>query len=88
MRKILKEAIYMKNQWGVFCTEQELNKIEEVIRKKGLEIFEMRKLTMAEKVMYIKDPILFINEPHIIMFNATKWQYKSLVRKLKLNKVF
>ena len=75
-------------QWGIFTTKKELNKIKRKIEKKGLEIFEVRELTYAEKLTYIKDPLLFINDPHIIMFNATDEEYNSLITKMKLTIVF
>ena len=75
-------------QWGIFTTKSELNKIKRKVEKNGLEIFEVRELSYVEKLTYIKDPLLFVNEPYIIMFNATEDEYKSLLRKLKLSTVF
>lgn len=75
-------------QWGIFATKKELNKIKRKVEKNGLEIFEVRELTFAEKLTYVKDPIMFINDPHIIMFNATEEEYNSLLRKMKLTPVF
>ena len=75
-------------QWGIFTTKKQLNKTKRVVEKKGLDIFEVRELTYLEKLTYVKDPILFVNEPHIIMFNATEDEYKTVCKKLKLTPVF
>ena len=75
-------------QWGIFATKKELNKIQKSVEKAGIEIFEVRELTYVEKLMYINDVRLLINEPHIIMFNATEQEYNKLIKKLKLSPVF
>ena len=75
-------------QWGIFATKKELNKVQKAVEKRGLEIFEVRELTFIEKLTYIKDPILLVNDPHVIMFNATENEYKTVCKKLKLNPVF
>ena len=75
-------------QWGIFTTKKELEQYVQFIENKGIEIFEVRELTYIEKLMYITDPIMFIRKPHIIMFNATEEEYKSLLKELDLNPVF
>ena len=75
-------------QWGIFTTKKELNKIKRKIEKNGLEIFEVRELTFIEKLTYVNDPLLFVNEPHVIMFNATDEEYNTIIKKLKLTPVF
>lgn len=72
-----------QKQWGIFVMEKELERIKEEVEKK-YEVFEVRKLTFWEKCMYCKRPVLYVNEPWIIMFRATRLQYKLLVWKLKL----
>lgn len=78
----------MKKSWGIFCMEKEVELVKDQVDKKGLEIFEVRKLNFWEKLQYCKDPMLFANEPWIIMFRASTFQYKMLFWKLKLRKVF
>lgn len=75
-------------QWGIFAIEKEVELIKEIVEKKGYEVFEVRKLNFWEKLMYCKDPLLYANDPWVIMFNATQWQYKRLVWKLKLKPIF
>lgn len=75
-------------KWGIFCMEKEVEQIKEQVEKKGLEIFEVRKLTFWEKLQYCKDPALYANEPWIVMFKASKLQYYKLLWKLKLKPVF
>lgn len=75
-------------QWGIFATSKEVNKMKRKVEKNGLEIFEVRELTFMEKLVHINDPILFVNDPHVIMFYATEEEYNSLIRKLKLTPVF
>ena len=83
MRRIL-----TMEQWEIFTTKKELKHYIKVIQKKGIEIFEVRELTYIEKLTYISDPIMFINKPHIIMFNATEEEYKTLLKELDLSPVF
>lgn len=75
-------------QWGIFVMKKELDKIMKVMDKRKIEVFEVRELNYMEKLTYVKDAILFVNEPHVIMFNATEREYKSLCKKLHLTPVF
>lgn len=75
-------------QWGIFAMKKELDKIMKIMDKHNIEVFEVRELNFVEKLTYIKDAIMFVNDPHIIMFNATECEYKSLCRKLHLTPVF
>jgi len=75
-------------QWGIFATSKEVNKMKRKVEKNGLEIFEVRELTFVEKLTYINDLTMFVNDPHVIMFYATEEEYNSLIRKLKLTPVF
>lgn len=75
-------------KWGIFCIEKEVEQVKEMVEKKGLEVFEVRKLNFWEKLQYCKDPALYCNEPWIIMFKASKIQYYKLIMKLKLKPVF
>ena len=74
-------------QWGIFVMEKEVEQIKEIVENKGYEVFEVRKLTYWEKLTYCKDPLLFANDPWIIMFRATRLQYRLLIWKLKLTPV-
>ena len=88
MENKLKEMFDMK-QWGVFVTKAELNNMIKKIQKFGYNIFEVRELTMMEKLTYINDDIvLATGHPHIIMFEATDRGYQRLLRKLNLVSVF
>lgn len=75
-------------KWGVFVTKNEVEETVEAIKERGLDVFEVRELTHLEKLQYCKDPVLFTHEPWIVMFNATKWQYRRACRKLGLTVVF
>lgn len=77
-------------RWGIFVMKDELDKMmERINNEKGLEIFEVRPLTFVEKMVYLKsNTTLFINEPHVIMFNATKLRYKTFIIKNRLKTVF
>lgn len=72
-----------KKCWGIFVMEKERDRIKEEVEKK-YEVFEVRELTFWEKLQYCKDPVLYANDPWIIMFRATRLQYKLLIWKLKL----
>lgn len=76
-----------KHCWGIFVIGKEAERIKEFIEKKGYEVFEVRELTMFEKLTYCKDPFTFDNDPWIIMFRATRLQYKLLIWKLGLTPV-
>lgn len=75
-------------KWGIFVTKDELGNILEVVKNKGLDVFEVRALTFAEKLTYVKDVTTFVNEPHIIMFRATDGECTSLIEELGLDPVF
>lgn len=62
--------------WGIFCSKNEVEIMKGKLEKSGRDIFEIRPLTYMERMTYVKDPILFSNEPHIIMFHATTLQYR------------
>lgn len=72
-----------KKCWGIFVMENEVERMKEIVEKK-YEVFEVRKLTFWEKLSYCKDPVLYANEPWIIMFRSTRLQYNLLIWKLKL----
>ncbi len=75
--------------WGIFTTEKELNKMLRRIIRAGFEVFEVRALSQAEKLIYVaNDPHLYINNPHIIMFKATEKEYKQFVRRRRLSIIF
>ena len=76
-------------QWGIFTTKDALNDTIKIIVNKGLEIFEVRKLTFIEKLTYLSsnDIELFMNEPYIVMFYATKYEYNELVKWYDFSKV-
>lgn len=78
----------MKKQWGIFCMEEEVEQIKEKVEKRGLKVFEVRKLNFLEKLQYCKDPVLFANDPWIVMFEASNMQYYMALWKLKLKPVF
>lgn len=78
----------MKKQWGIFCIKEEVETIKEKLNKAELEIFEVRPLTVCEKIAYVKDPMMYINDPYIVMFRATKWQYRKFLFNNRLAKVF
>ena len=75
-------------QWGVFVTKKDLNDMIDKIRKLGYDIFEVRELTMMEKFTYVNDVVLAAGNPHVIMFYATDFGYRKMLRKLKLVSVF
>lgn len=73
--------------WGIFCSKDEIETMSMRLEKYGRDIFEVRPLTMAERIAYVKDPMLFINEPYIIMFHATTLQYRWFIFKNRLTRV-
>ena len=73
--------------WGLFCNKDEVETMSAKLEKSGLDIFEVRPLTMIEKFTYVKDPILFANEPHIVMFHATTLQYRLFMFRNRLTRV-
>lgn len=77
----------MEKSWGIFAIEEEVERVKDIIEKEGLEIFEVRKLTFWERLTYCKDPILFWNNPWVIMFKASRLQYKVLIFKNRMKLV-
>ena len=78
--------MFKEKCWGIFVMGNEVERMKETVEKK-YEVFEVRKLTFAEKLTYCKDPVLFASDPWIIMFRSTRLQYIMLIRKLKLTPV-
>lgn len=74
----------MKKDWGIFCMEKEVERIKEEIERNGYEVFEVRKLSFWEKLTYCKDPVLFANDPWVVMFRSTRVGYYKLLLKMKL----
>ena len=73
--------------WGIFCNKNEVETMKAKLEKFGRDIFEVRPLTVVEKLTYVKDPVLLANEPYIIMFHATTLQYRWFLFKNRLTKV-
>ena len=73
--------------WGIFCTEEEVNKTKEIIEDENLTIFECRKLSGFEKVMYLDISFASV-DMCIVMFYATDEQYELVVNRNQLTKVF
>ena len=79
----------MKKAWGILCMKNEVEDMKKALEKRDMDIFEVRPLTLEEKFNYTrKDPLLFMNEPHIVMFHATTLQYKWFLFRNELSKVF
>lgn len=76
-------------KWGLFVTKDELDETMELIKQIGLEVFEVRKLTFVEKLTYVGNDLrLFLNSPHVIMFNATKEAYNNFIKCHNFTSVF
>ena len=73
--------------WGIFCNKDEVETMKAKLEKSGRDVFEVRPLTIIEKLTYVKDPILFTSEPYIIMFHATTLQYRWFMFKNSLPRV-
>lgn len=73
--------------WGIFCRRDEVETMSEKLERSGRDIFEVRPLTAVEKLAYVHDPILFANEPYIIMFHASTLQYRWFIFKNRLTRV-
>ena len=79
----------MKQKWGLFVLPGERDKMLKKLRRKKLEVFEVRELTQWEKIQYLKyDPILYAGKTYVIMFYATDKEYKKFTKKLRLISVF
>ena len=79
----------MKKAWGIFCSEHEVETIKKRLEKRRLDIFEVRPLTLIEKITYVNHPNLYnCVEPYIVMFHATALEYKMFIFMNKLTKVF
>ena len=74
-------------QWGIFCTEGELNETRELIKDAKLTIFECRKLSGFEKVMYLGVEQAS-SDIWIVMFEATDDQYETIISRNQMIKVF
>lgn len=74
--------------WGVFCNRNEVETMSVKLKKAGLDIFEVRPLTMVERMTYLKYPTaLLYSEPCIVMFHATTLQYRWFIFKNRLTRV-
>lgn len=73
--------------WGIFCNKDEVETLSKKLERFGRDIFEVRPLTIYERLAYVKDPVLFANEPYIIMFHASTLQYRWFVFKNNLARV-
>lgn len=73
--------------WGIFCKQDEVEVLSERLENADLDIFEVRPLTFVEKLTYVKDPGLLINEPYVIMFHATTLQYRTFIFRNNLTRV-
>lgn len=68
--------------WGLFVTKNELNNTIRLVKREGLDVFEVRKLTFIEKLTYIGNDVrLFFGSPYVVMFNATKEEYENFIHK-------
>lgn len=76
-------------KWGIFTTEKELKKMLRRVELAGFEVFEVRPLSIIEKLTYVVDDAhLYINNPHIIMFRTTEKKYNRFIRILRLKRMF
>lgn len=76
-------------EWGIFTTEKELERMLRRVKLAGFEVFEVRPLSMIEKLTYVVDDArLYINNPHIIMFRTTEEKYNRFIRILRLKRMF
>lgn len=70
----------MKNEaWSVYCIKDDVEMVLARLKKSGLDLLEVKPLTAVEGVEQVKNPILYIDEPHVIMFHATKLQYERFL---------
>ena len=74
----------MKN-WGLFTLEDEIEQTKETVKAAGLEPFEVREVSLIEKLVY---GILVSAPLWIVRFEATEDEYNALVQKNELTKVF
>lgn len=72
-------------KWGVFTMKDGVDETVSIIESAGLEIFEKRELEEFEKLTY---GYLLTDDIWIVMFYATKREFKKLIRKNKLTRVF
>lgn len=78
----------MKKQWGIFCTQEQVDDMKKCLDVYKLETFEVRPLTAWEKMAYVPISMWGCGDIWCVMFWATKWQYRKFIRRNKLAKVF
>jgi hypothetical protein len=81
---LFKEVITMK-KWALFTLEDEIEQTKETVKAAGLEPFEVREVSLIEKLAYgipVSAPLW------IVMFEATEDEYNALIQKNELTKVF
>ena len=72
-------------KWALFTLEDEIEQTKETVKAAGLEPFEVREVSLIEKLDYgipVSAPLW------IVRFEATEDEYNALVQKNKLTKVF
>jgi hypothetical protein len=80
---------YFMEDWGLFASKNELPTMVLRVLAEDFDIFEIRKLTFAEKWTYVRDDIrLFFGDPHVIMFRASEADYRNFVQKYNLISTF
>lgn len=75
--------------WGIFTTKKELNRMLRRVERAGFEVFEVRPLSLIEKVTYVANDVdLYLGDPHIIMFRTTEEKYNRFIRIYNLTRMF
>ena len=72
-------------KWCIFTMKDGVDEAVFIIESAGLEIFEKRELEASEKLTY---GYLLTDDIWIVIFVATKREFKKLIRKNKLTRVF
>ena len=72
-------------KWALFTLKDEIEQTKETVKAAGLEPFEVREVSLIEKLAY---GILVSAPLWIVMFEATEDEYNALVQKNELTKVF
>ncbi len=75
-------------KWGIFALKSEVDEAKQLIESAGLEIFEVREVTMLEKIVYCPGMTDRTIDLWIVMFYATKDEYVALLETNDLAKVF
>ena len=76
-------------EWGIFVTEKELKRMLRHVERARFEVFEVRPLSLIEKLTYVADDAhLYVNNPHIIMFRTTEEKYNRFIRIFRLSRMF